>query len=82
MTDLEFIYRERLEEEIIAKLAKAGNLSLQAAMDAYYQSRLARQIAEDDTGMRYLSADYLVEDLLENETDVINRVRASAMSNP
>ena len=78
MTDLEFVYRQGLEEEIIAKLAKAGNLSLQDAMDAYYHSRLSRQIAEDQTGMRYLSADYLVEDLLENEPDVVNRVKASA----
>ena len=70
MTDVSAIYRQGLEEEIIAKLAEVRNIDLSDAMDTYYRSRLARQIANGDFGIQYLSAAYLVEDLIANEPDL------------
>ena len=70
MTDVSAIYRQGLEEEIIAKLAEVHHMNLSDAMDTYYRSRLARQIANGDFGIQYLSAAYLVEDLIANEPDL------------
>lgn len=67
MTDVSSVYRKELDQEIISVLAARKGLSLDAAMDVYYRSRLARQIAEGAHGIEYLSANYLVEDLIENE---------------
>jgi hypothetical protein len=70
MTDVSSIYYERLEEDIISKLAAAKGIGLSEAMDAYYRSRLAHQIAAGEFGIQYLSADYLVDDLIENEPEL------------
>ena len=70
MTDVSSVYRKELDQEIISVLAARKRLSLDAAMDIYYRSRLARQIAEGSHGIEYLSANYLVEDLIENEPDL------------
>ena len=67
MTDVSSVYRKELDQEIISVLAARKRLSLDAAMDIYYRSRLARQIAKGSHGIEYLSANYLVEDLIENE---------------
>ena len=45
-------------------------LSLAAAMDAYYRSRLATQIANGLYGIENLDYKYLVEDLVENEPEL------------
>ena len=70
MTDVSSAYRKELDQEIISVLAARKGLSLDAAMDVYYRSRLACQIAEGSHGIEYLSANYLVEDLIENEPDL------------
>lgn len=70
MTDVSAIYRQGLEEEIISKLAEARHIGLSDAMDIYYRSRLATQIANGDFGIQYLSAAYLVEDLIANEPEL------------
>ena len=67
MTDVSSVYRKELDQEIISVLAARKGLSLDAAMDIYYRSRLASQMAEGSHGIEYLSANYLVEDLIENE---------------
>ena len=63
-------YKERLEERIIAYLSEMKGLSLAAAMDAYYCSRLATQIANGLYGIENLDYKYLVEDLVENEPEL------------
>lgn len=73
MTDVSAIYRQGLEEEIIAKLAESRHIGLSEAMDVYYRSKLAGQIANGDFGIQYLSAAYLVEDLIANEPDLFGR---------
>lgn len=70
MTDVASIYHKELEEEIIAKLADEKGLSLDQAMDVFYRSRLARQISDGVYGIQYLSASYLVSDLIANEPDL------------
>lgn len=70
MTDVASIYHKELEEEIIAKLADEKGLSLDQAMDVFYRSRLARQISDGLYGIQYLSASYLVSDLIANEPDL------------
>ena len=66
-------YTERLEERIIACLAEKASLTLTEAMDAYYSSRLARQIEEGRLGLENMDCKYLAEDLLENEPELFDR---------
>ena len=42
--NLDYIYKQNLEEFIIEYLSKEKNLELRQAMDIYYHSRLAKQI--------------------------------------
>jgi len=60
-------YKERLEERIIAYLAEIKGIPLEQAMDAYYRSRLADQIANGLYGIENMDYKYLAEDLVENE---------------
>ena len=64
------LYRERLEERIIGRLAQFKSISIGEAMDCYYRSRLARQINEGAFGIDNLDYKYLVEDLVENEPEL------------
>lgn len=41
-------------------------------MDIYYHSQLAKQISEGAYGIQYLSADYLANDLIENEPEIFD----------
>ena len=68
--DLAAVYRQNLEESIIACLAKMKALDLRKAMDIYYKSRLARQINAGKYGIDNMDARYLAEDLLENEPEL------------
>ena len=72
MTDVTLLYKERLEEDIISKLAEIKGIGLSDAMDAYYRSRLAKQIDNGAFGIEYLSADYLVDDLITNEPELFS----------
>lgn len=65
--DLDVIYKENLEQEIIAALANQSHHSLEEAMDIYYRSQLSRQIQEGKFGIENLDGKYLAEDLMENE---------------
>ena len=68
--DLTAVYRQNLEESIIACLAKMKALDLRKAMDIYYKSRLAKQINAGKYGIDNMDARYLAEDLLENEPEL------------
>ena len=63
-------YKERLEERIIAYLSEIKGITLEAAMDAYYRSRLAIQIANGLYGIENMDYKYLAEDLVENEPEL------------
>ena len=68
MSDLELenIYTEHLEEDIVLQLSKKNNISLEKAMQIYYQSKLANWIHSGEFGVQYLDSAVLV-DLLEKE---------------
>ena len=65
---LERIYRERLDERIIACLAERRGLDYLEAMDVYYNSRLAKLIETGAHGVQYLDHKVLVEILEQTET--------------
>ena len=64
------IYKERLEERIIAYLAQIKGVPIEQAMDAYYRSRLAGQISRGLYGIENMDYKYLAEDLVENEPEL------------
>lgn len=65
-SELENIYTEHLEEDIVLQLSKKNNISLEKAMQIYYQSKLANWIHSGEFGVQYLDSAVLVE-LLEKE---------------
>ena len=67
---LEKIYKERLEERIIAFLAEKHSLSLEKAMDIYYKSRLAEMIHKGEEGIQYLDCKLLAQILYETEPEL------------
>ncbi len=64
------LYKERLEENIIVRLAEEKQCSLDEAMDAYYRSQLALKIDEGRFGVQYLDYKVLVQILLESEPEL------------
>lgn len=70
MTDnkqLTIIYKQNLESNIIKLIAEIKQLDLRKAIDIYYSSKLAKQIADGNYGIENMDAKYLAEDLIENE---------------
>ncbi len=65
---LERVYQENLEERIIAYLAEQKDISLEKAMDIYYNSRLADKIQRGVEGIQYLDYKVLVQILCDTET--------------
>ena len=73
MTDelvLENMYQEALEESLISHIAQKKNLSLEDAMDKYYNSRLSVKIHEGLYGVQYLDYRNLAEILFETEPEL------------
>ena len=68
--DLEEIYKQNLENDIINEIAKIKKLDLKKAFDIYYSSKLAKQISDDSYGIENLDPKYLAEDLIENEPEL------------
>ena len=62
--DFERIYQEYLEEDIISYLAKIHNISLEKAMDLYYNSQIAEKIHQGKYGIQYLDYKILAEMIL------------------
>jgi hypothetical protein len=73
MTDelvLEKMYQEALEESLISHIAQKKKLSLEDAMDKYYNSRLSVKIHEGLYGVQYLDYRNLAEILFETEPEL------------
>lgn len=68
--NIDFIYKQNLEESIIEYLSEKKNIELRQAMHIYYLSRLARQIEQGDYGIENMDYKYLAEDLIENEPEL------------
>jgi hypothetical protein len=68
--DLESILKESLEKDIITIIANKAGINIRKAMDIYFHSRLSVQIDGGVYGIQYLDAQYLAEDLMENEREL------------
>jgi hypothetical protein len=64
---LEKVYQENLEERIISYLSEVKGISLERAMQLYYNSKLADKINRGEYGVQYLDYKVLVQILLETE---------------
>lgn len=68
--ELSFQYKQNLEDELIKYLAEIKHLEVRKAMDIYYNSKLADQIANGLFGIENMDYKYLAQDLIENEPEL------------
>lgn len=68
---LEKVYQEELEERIISYLAEKESISLEKAMNIYYNSKLANRIHRGEYGIQYLDYKVLVQLLCETESELV-----------
>ncbi|MGL5677711.1 MAG: hypothetical protein ACRDDX_14975 [Cellulosilyticaceae bacterium] len=68
---LEKVYIQNLENNIIKYLAEKLKIGNRQAMDIYYKSKLCEQIHQGLYGIQYMDYKYLAEDLIENELNKI-----------
>lgn len=69
---LERVYKENLEERIIAYLSETRNIPLEAAMNIYYSSKIADKIHQGVEGIQYLDYKVLVQILCETEKELLS----------
>lgn len=72
--NVDYIYKQNLEESIIEYLSIEKNLELRQAMDIYYNSRLAKQIEQGTYGIENMDYKYLAQDLIENEPELFEDI--------
>ena len=70
---LEAIYKQNLEDDIINSISRIKGIELRKAFDIYYSSKLAEQISSDRYGIENMDAKYLAEDLIENEPELFQK---------
>ena len=70
---LEEIYKQNLEDDIINAISRIKGIELRKAFDIYYSSKLAEQISSDKYGIENMDAKYLAEDLIENEPELFKQ---------
>ena len=68
---LDKTYKEILEEKIINQLAEVKDITIRQAMDVYDRSKLSQQINDGSYGIENMDYRYLVQDLIENESELI-----------
>ncbi|MCI6998073.1 MAG: hypothetical protein ACI4R7_00465 [Oliverpabstia sp.] len=73
-TQLDEVYKQNLENDIINIIAKIKGIELRQAFDIYYSSKLAEQIEKGSYGIENMDAKYLAEDLLENESELLKNI--------
>ena len=67
---LEEVYKQNLENDIINAISEMKEIDLRKAFDIYYSSKLAEQISNYSYGIENMDAKYLAEDLIENESEL------------
>ena len=72
--NIDYIYKQNLEESIIEYLSREKNLELRKAMDIYHHSRLAKQIEQGTYGIENMDYKYLAQDLIENEPELFSKL--------
>ena len=70
--ELRNVYITFLEEDIIREIAKIKGIDNRVAMEKYYRSRLCQQIGSGKYGIEYMDCKYLVNDLIENESELFD----------
>lgn len=70
---LEEVYKQNLENDIINVISEIKGIDLRKAFDIYYSSKLAEQISNDSYGIENMDAKYLAEDLIENESELFSK---------
>ena len=70
---LEQVYQESLEERLIAYISEQRDISLEKAMDLYYNSKLADKINSGKEDIQYLDYKVLYELLVETEPELFLR---------
>lgn len=65
--NLEEIYIQSLETNLIGYLAERLHIDNREALNIYYHSKLCQQIHEGSFDIQYLDYKYLAEDLIKNE---------------
>ncbi|CUO57620.1 Uncharacterised protein [[Eubacterium] contortum] len=68
--NLNFLYKQNLEKNIIGYLSEKKKIDLRKAMDIYYKSKLSEQISNGILGIENMDYKYLAEDLMENEREL------------
>ena len=63
--ELEQLYKEHLEESIIKEVSIQKNISLDEAMNLYYNSKLANYIHEGKYDIQYLDYKVLTDNLIK-----------------
>lgn len=67
---LEEVYKQNLEDDIINAISEIKGIELSRAFDIYYSSKLAEQVEKGSYGIENMDARYLAEDLIENEPEL------------
>lgn len=68
--NLNFLYKQNLEKNIIGYLSEKKKIDLRKAMDIYYKSKLSEHISNGILGIENMDYKYLAEDLMENEREL------------
>lgn len=61
---LDDVLREHEEADVVAVLARRLDLGAEEALELYFSSRIPELIAHDEYGVRYLSPEYLADEVL------------------
>ncbi len=62
--ELESVYQEDLDEQIVIRIAEVKNITMDKAMDIYYRSNLYEKIYNGKYGIQYLDAKILAERII------------------
>lgn len=66
--ELNKIYKQNLEENIVSFISDTKMISMEQAMDIFYKSKLSAQINDGEYGIENMDYKYLANDLIENES--------------
>lgn len=58
------IYMQNLEDSIIKEIAKIKKISIEKAINIYYNSRFSDLIEKNEKGISFLDYKYLVHEIL------------------
>lgn len=72
--NMENFYFQSLDVKIIEYLSEILKIEKFAALEIYYKSKLCDQIHKGENNIQYLDFKNLVEDLIENESELFKKL--------